>query len=403
MEPSGYARDATMSAQEDEYPAPGDHVLHGKTRGLRGARMTSSTGRPDAPPSVLFLTRVYPPLTGGMEELSYNLTTSVATRTRTHIIAHQRRKALLPLFFPFALGRALPQLSAFDILHISDPVLAGLAWTLRRFRDIPAAVTMHGLDIVYPSAFYQWYLRRFLPPLDLFICISTYVETMFRERTGITRSVVITPGVHDMFYRPETKRDSLTALLGTNIGSRPILLTLGRLVKRKGVSWFIRHVLPRLSPDILYIVAGDGPDALEAKRAAAETGTTSRVLFLGAVTDEQRRILYNTADLFIMPNIVIDNDTEGFGIVALEAATCQLPVLASGIQGIPDAVQDEKNGVLVSAGDGDAYVQRIQRLLTNTDERTGLGNRARTHTLERFSWSTIAQQYLDAFAQLRKM
>lgn len=363
----------------------------------------ATTGRPDAPPSVLFITRVYPPLTGGMEELSYNLTTSVATRTRTHIIAHQGGKILLPLFFPFALGRALPQLSAFDILHISDPVLAGLAWTLRRFRTIPTAVTIHGLDIVYPSTLYQRYLRRLLPTLDLFICISSHVETMFRERTGITRSVVITPGVHDMFYRPETKRDALTSLLGMNTGSRPVLLTVSRLVKRKGVPWFIRRVLPRLSPDVLYVIAGDGPDASEAKRAAAETGMASRVMFLGAVTDEQRRILYNTADLFIMPNIVIEHDTEGFGIVALEAATCRLPVVASNIQGIPDAVQNGKNGVLVSAGDAEAYADRIQRLLANIEERTELGKRARTYTLERFSWSRIAQQYLDAFAQLRKI
>lgn len=354
-------------------------------------------------PSVLFITRAYPPIRGGMEKFSYDLTTSIAARTRTHILANRHGKIFLPLFAFGAFLRALVNLPQYEILHLGDPVLSGLAWILKHVQHRPTAMTIHGLDILYPSPLYQRYLRRFLPSVDLYICISRYVEQTLRERFGLTRTIVIPPGIRDTFYRPGTTRSELTPILGSDPGARPILLTVARLVRRKGVTWFIGNVLPRLPEDILYVVVGDGPERVAAEEEARRHGVRARVLFTGAVAEETLSLFYNAADLFVMPNILVEDDVEGFGLVALEAASCTLPVIASAVQGIVDAVFDGRNGVLVEAGDVTGYVTEIERLIQDTTARKALGAHAREFTVSRFSWNIITQKYLDAFNHLRRL
>ncbi len=366
---------------------------------------TIETAEPAAAngPSVLFISRAYPPIRGGMEQFSYDLTTSIASRVRAHIIANRGGKATLPLFLPIALARGFVRAPQYDVIHAGDPVLAGVAWALTRLRNRPTAMTIHGLDIVYPSRLYQAYLRRFLPIIDLCICISRYVERVLTERFKGTRTLVIPPGIRDTFYQPNTPRESLARLVGEEVATRPVLLSVGRLVPRKGVAWFVTHVLPRLPRETLYVVAGTGPERSTIASAAAAGGLQDRVKLLGSVSDDDLRVLYNTVDLFVMPNILVDDDIEGFGLVALEAASCGLPVVASAVQGIVDAVYDGRNGVLVAAGDADDFATRIASLLFDREALRRSGVVARAFTLTHFSWNMIAQRYITAFSHLRRL
>jgi phosphatidylinositol alpha-1,6-mannosyltransferase len=338
-----------------------------------------------------------------MEQFSYDLTTSVAARTRTHIIANRRGKAALPFFVIIAFFRALFRLPHYDILHIGDPVLSVLAFLLKKFRSRPTAVTVHGLDILYKTPVYQWYLRRFLSSSDLYICISAFVERTLRTRFGITRTMIIPPGIRDTLYRPEVRRADLAPILGAEKWARPILLTVGRLVRRKGIAWFVGNVLPRLPQEILYIVVSSGPEKSAIEEEAQRHGVRDRVLLTGTVDEDTLRTLYNTADIFVMPNILVEDDAEGFGLVALEAASCARPVIASAVQGIVDAIYDGRNGFLVEAQDAAGFVEQIQRLLADEHGREQFGIAARQFTLNRFAWNTIAQKYLDAFSYLRRI
>ena len=93
-----------------------------------------------------------------------------------------------------------------------------------------------------------------------------------------------------------------------------------------------------------------------------------RVLLLGEVSDEDRKLIYNASDIFIMPNITVPGDVEGFGIVALEAGSCGLPVVASNIQGLRDAVINGKTGYLVGEGDVEGFVSRITDMSLEKDQ-----------------------------------
>lgn len=364
---------------------------------------TTKHARPFDAPSVLFLTRAYPPVRGGMEKFSYELTTAVSAITRARVIANTRGKKFLPLFFLTAFLRAARHLPEFDVVHIGDPVLSGLSWALRNVHRRPTAMTVHGLDILYDAPAYQRYLRRFFRSADLYICISSYVEQVLRSTFDVSRTMVIPPGIQDTLYRPETRREELGGILGKDVSDRYILLTVGRLVRRKGVAWFVGNVLPRLSDQVIYVVVGKGPEQTAILKEAERTGVKDRVLLTGTVSADHLRVFLNTADLFIMPNVVVEQDAEGFGLVALEAATCELPVIASALQGIVDAVFDGRNGVLVEAEDAPAFTERIVELLSDEQKRRAFGTAARAFTLNRFSWETIAQRYLQAFHHLQRI
>jgi phosphatidylinositol alpha-1,6-mannosyltransferase len=163
---------------------------------------------------------------------------------------------------------------------------------------------------------------------------------------------------------------------------------VGRQVKRKGVIWFLESVMPRLDPDYIYIIAGDGPELAAIRTRIRANKWGQRVFALGRVTGNVRKILFNTADIFVMPNITVPGDMEGFGIVVVEAGSCGLPVVASNTQGIRDAVVEGKTGYLVAEGDAEQFRDMIFRMNLDRDA-------VRTYVNREFNWSKIYCQYQD--------
>jgi len=101
-----------------------------------------------------------------------------------------------------------------------------------------------------------------------------------------------------------------------------------------------------------------------------------------------------------MPNIKVENDAEGFGLVALEAASCELPVVAAKLEGITDAIIDNQNGLLVESENSAAFVDKVKLFLQNENERKEFGKKAREFTVQNFAWSNIAQRYIDSFSKI---
>lgn len=348
-------------------------------------------------PSVLFITRSYPPIVGGMEMLSYNLTTSIGKITRTRVIANTRGKKYLPVFFVTAFFEALSCAHQFDIIHIGDPVLSKLAWLLKKLTQKPVVIEVHGLDILYKSKIYQWYLKMFFQNADLYVCISHHVQKILNEKFDGLKSVVINPGIYDEFYQSSITKKDLQPILGFNPSSKKILVTIGRLVERKGVAWFTADVVPKLSNNIIYIIAGRGPEQEKISRLIKDLRLENKVYFVGGVSKENLAILYNSADIFVMPNIATQNNAEGFGLVALEASSCGTPVIASSVEGINDAVINEKNGWLAQEKNPESFVNLI---LEHIDDKQNISNSVRQFVLQNYNWQNITQQYISAFKTL---
>lgn len=338
---------------------------------------------------ILFITRAYGERAGGMERLSYEFIAAAKQHPgfEISVLAHQtppnlplwRVRLQATLFTIVVIPKALLAARSADIIHVGDPVLAFAGYLIKKIWQKPIIVTVHGLDVTYSQMLYQLYLRLFFRAFDAYLPISTDARGLLEHHHVRGHIQVLTPGVRDRYYDPSIKRDA----------SSKVLLTVGRLVPRKGHAWFIQNILPQLPENVTYLIAGSGPSLLDINRTIEEARQGGRVRLLGRVNEETLRTLYNTADIFIQPNIPVPGDREGFGLVLLEAALCNRPVIASRLEGIPDAIHNGKNGWLVSPGDVDNWIAAIMQVLSG---KAHLPN-ARDYTLRTFSMAKMIDNY----------
>lgn len=366
-------------------------------------------------PRILFISRAYPPVVGGIENQNYELSVWLPKYAEMKTIANKRGRKFLPLFAPYALLRALFSLRSYDVVLLGDGNLAIVGWFIQLFSRKPIVCVLHGLDINYGSASLGvWYEKAliflhqrlwvgfFLKKLDKFICVGNETVRVAKEKGLAENKLVFIPnGVDTEKNMGNWSRADLAKVIGEKLDNKKVLLTSGRLAKRKGVAWFIQNVLPKLPANILYVVAGDGPDKENIQKAIQNTQAQNRVKLLGYVTDETRNILFNTADLFVQPNIKVEGDMEGFGLSVIEAASNRLPVIASRLEGLRDAIIDGQNGFLVASGEPDQFIDKIAEMLDNEAFRKDFGEKARTFTIEHYSWEKIAKKYLEVIKSVK--
>lgn len=175
------------------------------------------------------------------------------------------------------------------------------------------------------------------------------------------------------------------------------LLTVSRLVPRKGHETVLRALPKVLSqmPDLVYHIAGTGPERDRLEKLVWELGLEGKVAFHGLVGNDEKRRLLLDCDIFILPCRAGPNDFEGFGISFLEAMRYAIPVIAGNSGGVPDVVQNGTTGLLVNPDDADQVAEAILALLQNPDQAHRLGINARRVVGERYTWNLIAKSYLE--------
>lgn len=350
---------------------------------------------------ILFISRAYPPVIGGIEKQNYEIGKALAAITRTDIIANTRGKWLLPIFLPYALLRALLGIRNYDAVLLGDGVLGILGYLLKLVTAKPVVCIVHGLDLTYRNALYQkLWINVFLPRMDRLIAVGNATIHQGTLR-GLPESkfVFIPNGVTAAATPAPCSRRALEDALHIKVHDH-IILTLGRLVKRKGVVWFIENVIKRLDADITYIIAGTGREESAIRSTIYTHHLQDRVLYVGGVSERDKELLFCTADIFVQPNINVAGDMEGFGLVVLEAATHGRVVIASRLEGLQDAIVDGENGYLVDSGDADAYQARIESVLNDSTARAAAGKRARQFVIDHYAWPLMASKYLETLSAL---
>ncbi len=346
--------------------------------------------------NLLFITRAYGEHAGGMERLSFELIQAIQkySEGEVEVLANKTKKGtslfsarLSSMIFAITvIPPALAIAKNADTIHLGDPVLSFVGWLIQKIYKKPIAITVHGLDITYTNPIYKLYLKMFFRNFDTYLPISTYAETLLKTHNVKGRIKVVNPGIHDSMYNPRIRQQE---------NNRFTLLTSGRLIKRKGHEWFIRNVLPKLPENIKYIIAGDGPEKEMIEQAIQEMDIRNKVSMLGRVSANTLKKLYNTSDAFIQPNIKTEGDVEGFGIVLLEAALCDMPVFVSNMQGMTDAIHNNKNGYLLEAENTQDWIEKITEHINNPKSNI----QARQYTLDTFSWKKQAEEFLLAIAK----
>lgn len=364
------------------------------------------------------------------------------------------RKIAPFLFRAYREIRATTHDKSVDVVLFSSMVTATLSVLLRRSlakAGIGTAAIVHGLDVTTDVWVYQRIVRRVFGALNQVLPISRATAEACIHRGLAEEKVSIVPNGIDIArfdldsasvnqgadgdqltestaqkeesLRKRTappysgqdagvstmmRRKKLVELAGAKGIDASILMdedvllltSVGRQVKRKGFDWFVNSVMPLLPDNVHYWLAGDGPETATIQASIERTNLGGRVTLLGRVSDELLNALYQGGDLFVMPNIHVPGDMEGFGVVLLEAGLNGQPAIAAAIEGILDVVTNGKNGILVESANTADFVAAIQQFNKSRAELRSLSRRCRTHTIETFSWPSVADQYVATLRNL---
>ncbi len=356
---------------------------------------------------------------GGMQRLASGLRGALAAhpRVRLHELVletawedtHRRMPGFL-LRLLRELPRTVEREGIEAVLFTSTVTASVLTLAGGRVRRAGAVSSLipNGLDVTLPSAPVQWLVRRFLPRFDVLFPLSRATAAECAAR-GVDpgRMRIVPPGIDPAEFTPPGDRGAAQAemLAGLGLAGKVedgalLLCSVGRHQERKGFAWFADAVMPRLPADVHFLLAGEGPTTPAIREAAARRGLGGRVHLLGRVSEDDLRRLYRGADLFVMPNVPVPGDMEGFGIVQTEAGLSGMPVLGSALEGILDVVEEGENGHLLPSGDADAFVAAVLRYRDDRDALAALSARSVRSVASRFAWTAVAERYVSALEEV---
>lgn len=317
------------------------------------------------------------------------------------ILPNLRRNPLLWIQVPFfvlsmtvSLCRYLHKVRP-DVLHAHWVIPQGLVAILGKlFYRVPTVITLHGGDAFALAS----------PPLQTLKRFAIRHSDAWTANTRTTASAVVTdqpeplvvPMGVDVDHFASGEREQLRANMPKDTR---VVLFVGRLVEKKGVEDLIRafSLLPDRTRTRLWIV-GEGELKTELETLAEQTGIIQQTTFWGRMPNDRLPDLYAAADLFVGPSVkAASGDTEGQGVVFLEAMAAGLCVLATRAGGISEVVEDGYTGVLVEPRNPQQLANAMAQLLTDKRRRSVLVANALKKVKNTYSWPRIAMKFDDLY------
>lgn len=311
---------------------------------------------------------------------------------------------ILPLFY-VAFGTVaawrLARRHAFDIVHVHWPVPHALfGWAARAGSRRPVKLIAH-----FYSVELRWvrhslrplrgFLKRAITSADRVVAISNSTAAEIRAVASVPVAVIPyavdlpQPGLHPT----EPGVDHIDRTLN--------VLFVGRLAERKGVRYLVEAVATlsaQLEPRL--VVVGDGPERPALEAQVRTLGANHRVEFRGWVSPRELDAAYAAARVFVLPAVVdARGDTEGLGMVLLEAMTYRVPVVATPLGGITDIVEHDRTGLLVPPNDAAALAAAIEAIATDRALADRLGAAGRDYALQHFSWGAVLAHWRALYAE----
>ena len=288
-----------------------------------------------------------------------------------------------------------------DAIHAHWIVPQGfVAAIAKKITGIPYVTTAHAGD-VFPLKKWKWFGRFALKNASYCTANSAATMKAVLDVAKISNFEVIPMGVDVRAFSPGKKAKAARKRLSAG----PLILSLGRLAGKKGLVYLINAMpeILRKIPKARLVIAGDGPEREMLERRSRELGLGEKIVFAGRVSGSRKRQLYSAADAFVLPSIVTaDGDTEGLGVVLLEAMASGTPVIGSNVGGIPDVIKHNRTGLLVPQRDSGALAAAIARMLKDRKLRKKLAGNALAHVRKRFSWPVVTDEFERLFKAVRR-
>lgn len=354
----------------------------------------------------------FPPETGGIHSYSIALAREFSKEHDVTVVAPRHRHApALDSGLPFCVRRyytphtslfglaAIRRLSAMIpespnqiFFHAHYATALSSLCAKRRGQLKRYYLAAHARELLHQNVPYISAKLRslILKEASIIFAVSRYTRDRVVDLGVLPDKVQVVPnGVDLSHFRPRPKAEARRLL---RLGRGPILLSTGRLIRRKGFDTTIcalSLIAPKY-PDLRYLIVGHGPDKTRLQALARKMNVPSKVIFHGHVPKAELPQYYSAADVFTMPSREEKGGSvEGFGLVFLEAGACRTPVIGTTSGGIPDAIDHEINGLIVPPNNPHALARSIEKLLDNPAYRNALGQRGVQRTAG-YSWTNTA-------------
>jgi len=343
----------------------------------------------------LLLTLEYPPFKGGVANYYGHLVKYWPDQEGIEVINHKSHW----LFAFQKLNAALKKNPQTFVLIGQVLPLGTVAYLRYLLKPYNYGVFLHGMDFTFAMKRSR---KKYLMFLSLsrakkIICANSYVADLLKTwRPEFTcKIIIINPGIDESSIG---RLENTTPLLQGKYQTKDkvTILSLGRLVKRKGVDMTIQAIASldeATKNKICYLVAGTGEADYYLKELAVSENV--KVTFTGEVSDLEKWSFLDLCDIFVMPARSIDGDFEGFGIVYLEANLYGKPVIAGRSGGVSDAVINHETGLLVNPESVSEIAEAIKILVNSPEERLRLGKIARERVLRDFLWTNQIKKLYD--------
>jgi len=379
------------------------------------------------PDQILFSTANFPPLGGGISHYLYEIVRCLPPdqvqvvglpTPGWEVFDSQQRFSIRRLGVPARWSPSSPQFkfmppfyfwrlacerqTRFIMCGQAHHSLLLPAWLLRQIKGTPYGVFTYGLDLLRPQTrAHRGLFSALLRAAQVVFAISQgTANTALGLGVKPERIRVIHPAVNPALLTSKTPPETVRQRHG--LQGKKCILTVGRLVERKGFDTVIRALpaILEVIPEAHYLIVGGGPAEAGLKALVADLGLETYVTFAGPKSRDEVADYYLASDLFVMISREIPEkgDVEGFGIVYLEANLLGRPVVAGRSGGVADAVVHEETGLLVDPRDPAGVAAAVVRVLSDSDLAQRLGENGRSRVLSDFSGAAAAQKVLVALS-----
>lgn len=366
------------------------------------------------------VTCVYPPTLGGIGQVAFQYAKYLSQKHQVTVFTPRYTRDQKVIELPgvrvellapkFSTGNAayVPQITksvkAFDVVHLHYPFFG--AQELLAFNNVPKMVVTYHM-VPRPSGLRAWWawVDSFITEKKLsskvktwLVSSSDYAERYVRPRLGQDTKIEILPfGADDQF----TVNKSNLSILGINLKPNiPVILFVGGLDRAhyfKGVHLLLKALASLSHKNWQLLVVGDGELKNEYIKQAKNLNLDSRVFFTGRLGNDDLIKAYNVAQLFILPSL---NEAEAFGLAAVEAMACGLPIIASYLPGLRSLITTGDNGILVNPGDIEELAEAINFLIQRPDLATKFGNNGRLMVNANYRWPPIIARLEEIYNNL---
>jgi len=353
----------------------------------------------------LLITLEYPPFNGGVANYYGNLVKYWPKNDSIKVLDNSQGELFsgtgpFPWFKAIAVIWKKRRNKAFDYLLIGHILPLGTAaFLVSLVMPIKYAVVLHGLDFTFAISTFRKKIisKLILKKADKIICANSYVAGLVKELDiNLSPKVIVkNPGIEVSQIKVDDLR--LEAIKKDyHLENSITILSIGRLVLRKGFDKMIEALSLIKEDSIKYFIIGVGDKEKYLKDLAAKLNLNDKVFFLGSLSHSDKHAWLEASDIFAMPARRIGNDFEGFGIVYLEANLHSKPVIAGLSGGIKDAVVDGETGLLVNPQNAFEISKALSLLSKNRELRERLGRQGKERVVLEFGWEKQARKFYDS-------